>query len=83
MSQQITLRRPDDAHLHLRDGAALAAVLHFTAERFARAVVMPNLSPPLTTTAQALSYRERICAALRLCCAARHRNWCSRNSTVC
>ena len=64
MSQQITLRRPDDAHLHLRDGAALAAVLHFSAERFARAVVMPNLSPPLTTTAQALSYRERIRAAL-------------------
>jgi len=64
MSQQVTLRRPDDAHLHLRDGAALAAVLRFTAERFARAIVMPNLAPPLTTTAQALSYRERIRAAL-------------------
>jgi dihydroorotase len=64
MSQQITLRRPDDAHLHLRDGAALAAVLRFSAERFARAVVMPNLAPPLTSTAQALSYRERIRAAL-------------------
>ena len=64
MSQQITLRRPDDAHLHLRDGAALAAILPFTAERFARAVVMPNLSPPVTTTALALSYRERIRAAL-------------------
>jgi dihydroorotase len=64
MSQQLTLRRPDDAHLHLRDGVALAAVLGFTAERFARAVVMPNLAPPLTTTAMALSYRERIRAAL-------------------
>jgi dihydroorotase len=64
VSQQITLRRPDDAHLHLRDGAALAAVVAFSAERFARAVVMPNLTPPVTTTALALSYRERIRAAL-------------------
>jgi len=58
------MRRPDDAHLHLRDGASLAAVLPFTAERFARAVVMPNLSPPMTSTALALHYRERIRAAL-------------------
>jgi dihydroorotase len=58
------MRRPDDAHLHLRDGASLAAVLPFTAERFARAVVMPNLSPPVTSTALALHYRERIRAAL-------------------
>lgn len=64
MSDELTLRRPDDAHLHLRDGAALAAVLQFTAARFARAIVMPNLAPPVTTTAQALAYRERIRAAL-------------------
>ena len=62
--QQLTIRRPDDWHLHLRDGATLAAVLPFTAQRFARAVVMPNLSPPVTTTAAALAYRERIVAAL-------------------
>jgi dihydroorotase len=61
---QITIRRPDDWHLHLRDGAALAAVLPFTAARFARAIVMPNLRPPVTTTALALAYRERIMAAL-------------------
>jgi len=64
MSVELTLRRPDDAHLHLRDGAALGAVVNFTAARFARAIVMPNLSPPLTTTALALAYRERIRAAL-------------------
>ena len=58
------MRRPDDWHLHLRDGAALAAVLPFTAARFARAIVMPNLNPPVTTTAAALAYRERIRAAL-------------------
>jgi dihydroorotase len=62
--QQLSIRRPDDWHLHLRDGAALAAVLPFTVQRFARAVVMPNLSPPVTTTAAALAYRERILAAL-------------------
>jgi dihydroorotase len=61
---QLQLRRPDDWHLHLRDGAALRAVLPFTAARFARAIVMPNLSPPVTTTALALAYRERILAAL-------------------
>jgi dihydroorotase len=60
----LTLRRPDDWHLHLRDGAALEAVLPFSAARFARAIVMPNLTPPLTTTAAALAYRERILAAL-------------------
>ena len=64
MKLEITLRKPDDWHLHLRDGAALAAVLPHTAERFARAVVMPNLKPPVTTTAQARAYRERILAAL-------------------
>ncbi len=61
---QITLRRPDDWHVHLRDGEALAAVLPFTAARFARAIVMPNLKSPVTTTALALAYRERILAAL-------------------
>jgi dihydroorotase len=64
MSQMLRLRRPDDWHLHLRDGAALRAVLPFSAARFARAIVMPNLTPPVTTTALALAYRERIMAAL-------------------
>ena len=61
---EIEIRRPDDWHLHLRDGAALAAVLPFTAERFARAIVMPNLRPPVTTVAAAIEYRQRILAAL-------------------
>ncbi|GAC1333552.1 MAG: dihydroorotase [Beijerinckiaceae bacterium] len=60
----LTLQRPDDWHVHLRDGAALAAVARFTAERFGRAIIMPNLQPPITTTAQAAAYRERILAAL-------------------
>ncbi len=60
----ISLTRPDDWHLHLRDGAAMAAVLPASARQFARAIVMPNLKPPVTTTAQAIAYRERIAAAL-------------------
>jgi dihydroorotase len=60
----LTLRRPDDWHVHLRDGAALAAVVKFTAERFGRAIVMPNLQPAITTAALARAYRERIMAAL-------------------
>jgi dihydroorotase len=60
------LTRPDDWHLHLRDGAAMAAVLPHSAQRFGRAIVMPNLRPPITTTAQALDYRERILQALPL-----------------
>lgn len=60
----ITLTTPDDWHLHLRDGAAMRDVLPHTAARFARAIVMPNLKPPVTTTALALAYRERILAAL-------------------
>lgn len=60
----LTLRRPDDWHLHLRDGAAMAAVLPFTAARFGRAIVMPNLKSPVTTTPLALAYRDRIRAAL-------------------
>lgn len=61
---EITLIRPDDWHLHLRDGRSMAAVLPHSAERFARAIVMPNLKPPVTSTEQALHYRERILAAL-------------------
>jgi len=61
---ELTITRPDDMHLHLRDDAALAAVLPFTARRFARAIVMPNLAPPITDTAAALAYRQRILAAL-------------------
>jgi len=61
---RLTLTRPDDWHLHLRDGDIMASVLPDTARRFARAIVMPNLKPPVTTTAQALAYRERILAAL-------------------
>jgi len=64
MTQTLTLTRPDDWHLHLRDGAALAAVLPDTARQFARAIVMPNLKPPVTTVAQAQAYRARILAAL-------------------
>ena len=60
----LVIHRPDDWHLHLRDGASLASVLPFTAARFARAIVMPNLSPPVTTAAAALAYRERILGAL-------------------
>ena len=61
---QITLTRPDDWHLHLRDGPALAAVLPHSARQFARAIVMPNLRPPVTTVAAAGEYRARILAAL-------------------
>ncbi len=60
----IIIRRPDDWHLHLRDGAALSSVLPFTAAQFARAIVMPNLKPPVVTTEQALAYRQRILQAL-------------------
>ncbi|MCP5255735.1 MAG: dihydroorotase [Zoogloeaceae bacterium] len=62
--QTLTITRPDDWHLHLRDDAALAAVLPDTARRFGRAIIMPNLRPPITTVAQAAAYRERILAAL-------------------
>jgi dihydroorotase len=64
MPDTITIRRPDDWHVHLRDGAMMAAVLPYTARQFARAIVMPNLVPPVTTIAAALAYRERIIAAL-------------------
>ncbi|MGC2047793.1 MAG: dihydroorotase [Gallionella sp.] len=62
--QQLTLIRPDDWHLHLRDGALMKSVLPDTARQFARAIVMPNLRPPVTTTEQAMAYRVRILAAL-------------------
>ena len=64
MLDELSLQTPDDWHLHLRDGAAMAAVLPYTARQFGRAIVMPNLRPPVTTTAQAVAYRERILAAL-------------------
>jgi len=62
--QTLTLTRPDDWHLHVRDGNALATVVPHTAAQFARAIIMPNLRPPVTTAAQALAYRERIMAAV-------------------
>jgi dihydroorotase len=64
MTSQITLTRPDDWHLHVRDGAALHTVVPHTAAQFGRAVIMPNLKPPVTTAAQALAYKQRILAAV-------------------
>jgi len=64
MTSQITLTRPDDWHLHVRDGAALDTVVPHTAAQFGRAVIMPNLKPPVTTAAQALAYKQRILAAV-------------------
>src|SRR3546814_5106097 len=61
---RIEIRRPDDWHLHLRDGAMMRAVLPWTVRQFARAIVMPNLVPPIATVAAAKAYRERILAAL-------------------
>lgn len=61
---RLRLLRPDDWHVHLRDGAALEAVVRFTAQRFGRAIVMPNLQPPVTTTEMARAYRQRILSAL-------------------
>ena len=64
MADSLTLRRPDDWHVHLRDGDMLRGVAPYTARQFARAIVMPNLVPPVTTTAQARAYRERIMGAV-------------------
>ena len=64
MTDQLTLTRPDDWHLHLRDGEALRSVLPDTARRFGRAIVMPNLKPPVRVVDEAAAYRERILAAL-------------------
>jgi dihydroorotase len=61
---RLTITRPDDWHLHVRDGAALATVVPHTAAQFGRAIIMPNLRPPVTTAAQALAYRDRIRAAV-------------------
>jgi dihydroorotase len=64
MTDRLTIRRPDDWHVHLRDGAMLAAVAHHTARQFARAIIMPNLTPPVTDLVAAEGYRARILAAL-------------------
>jgi dihydroorotase len=64
MTDRLTIRRPDDWHLHFRDGAVMAEVVPYTARQFARAIVMPNLTPPVTTTARAAAYRDRIMAAV-------------------
>ena len=66
--ERLTIRRPDDWHVHLRDGAALASVVKFTAARFGRAIVMPNLNPPVVTATLAAAYRERIRRALPMDC---------------
>ncbi|WP_397598889.1 dihydroorotase [Sphingorhabdus sp.] len=60
----LSIRRPDDWHLHFRDGAAMRSVVPFTAKQFARAIVMPNLSPPITTVEAGAAYRDRILAAV-------------------
>ncbi len=64
MPAELTLVRPDDWHLHVRDGAALRAVVPHSARQFGRAIVMPNLRPPVVTVAQALAYRDRVLAAV-------------------
>ena len=64
MSQTLTITRPDDWHLHVRDGAAMASVVPHSAAQFARALIMPNLKPPVTTAAQAQAYRSRILEAV-------------------
>jgi dihydroorotase len=64
MTSRIIIRKPDDWHLHVRDGAMLKAVMPFTARHFGRAILMPNLIPPVTTTKAAVAYRERVMAAL-------------------
>src|SRR4051794_31783660 len=63
--KSLTLRRPDDWHLHLRDGDMLKAVLPYSSRHFGRAIIMPNLMPPVVTTAAAAAYRQRILASLR------------------
>jgi dihydroorotase len=70
--QTLTFARPDDWHLHLRDGATMAAVLPHTARQFGRAIVMPNLKPPVTTVAMAAAYRERILSALSAASSSAH-----------
>ena len=65
--QKLTMIRPDDWHLHLRDGAALKAILPHTVRQFARVIVMPNLKPPVRSVADAAAYRDRILAAIPEC----------------
>ena len=80
MTSTLKITRPDDWHVHLRDAAMLAAVLPDTARQFARALVMPNLKPPVRTLADAAAYRDRILAALpegaRRRCSMRRRAAC-------
>src|SRR3954463_1708211 len=64
MTTRLTIRKPDDWHLHVRDGAMLKAVMPYTARHFGRAILMPNLIPPVRTTADAIAYRARVMAAL-------------------
>ena len=64
MTTRITIRKPDDWHLHVRDGEMLKAVLPYTAKHFGRAILMPNLIPPVRTTADCAAYRERVMAAM-------------------
>ncbi len=64
MTDRLTIRRPDDWHLHFRDGAIMREVVPYTARQFARAIVMPNLTPPVTTTELGAAYRDRILAAV-------------------
>ncbi len=64
MTDRITIRKPDDWHLHVRDGEMLKAVMPFTARNFARAIIMPNLVPPVTTIADAIAYKARVMAAV-------------------
>lgn len=64
MYQTLTIRRPDDLHLHFRDGATMRAVVPWTARQFARAIVMPNLAPPVTNSVLAAAYRQRIIDAV-------------------
>ena len=64
MPDRITIRKPDDWHLHVRDGEMLKATLPFTAAHFGRAILMPNLIPPVRTAADGIAYRERVMAAL-------------------
>ncbi|MFO8140655.1 MAG: dihydroorotase, partial [Marinobacter sp.] len=63
MTRKLTITRPDDWHLHVRDGAVLNSVVPATAACFGRAIIMPNLAPPVTDTAAAMAYRDRIRAA--------------------
>ena len=64
MTKSLTIKRPDDWHLHLRDGDMLAAVLPDTAQHFGRAIIMPDLVPPVVSTADVMAYQKRIMAAL-------------------